>query len=323
VLRQVLPALQVMGGSGDQLEESAEPSALDGTGRLGDFRLVREVGRGGMGVVYEAEQISLGRRVALKVLPFAATMDPRGLQRFQNEARAAACLHHTNIVPVFAVGQERGVHYYAMQLIEGQTLGTMIHDLQQLGRKETPRGKPDPADLNETTPYAGPALSPGLVPPPIAASTAPRWATWATSTEGGIRDAAYFRTVAQLGTGRSGRPGRPGRSAPRKQSLGQLPEGHLVSSLIRKTKSHDAGGDADAQVLLDADLAILGASQSDYQAYAERIRCEYAWVPEPEYRKGRREVLKRFLARPRIFHFLSQLEEPARQNLAAEIARLA
>src|SRR5215831_16742937 len=58
-------------------------------GRLGDFRIIREVGRGGMGMVYEAEQESLGRRVALKVLPFAATMDPRHLQRFHNEARAA------------------------------------------------------------------------------------------------------------------------------------------------------------------------------------------------------------------------------------------
>jgi predicted metal-dependent HD superfamily phosphohydrolase len=75
-------------------------------------------------------------------------------------------------------------------------------------------------------------------------------------------------------------------------------------------------------VLLDADLAILGASEIDYQAYAVSIRREYAWVPEPEYRKGRRQVLERFLTRPRIFHFLSHLEEPARRNLVAEIARL-
>src|SRR5205823_11326746 len=88
--------------------------------------LVREIGRGGMGVVYEAVQISLGRRVALKVLPFAATLDARQLQRFENEARAAAQLHHTNIVPVFAVGSERGVHYYAMQLIDGRTLAEFI-----------------------------------------------------------------------------------------------------------------------------------------------------------------------------------------------------
>src|SRR5947209_5853702 len=93
---------------------------------LGDFRILREVGRGGMGVVYEAEQISLGRRVALKVLPFAATMDPRHLQRFQNEARAAASLEHPHIVPVYGVGCERGVHYYAMKFIDGQTLAGLI-----------------------------------------------------------------------------------------------------------------------------------------------------------------------------------------------------
>ena len=64
----------------------AEPQPPEqATGQLGDFRILREVGRGGMGIVYEAEQISLGRRVALKVLPFAATMDSRQLQRFQNE----------------------------------------------------------------------------------------------------------------------------------------------------------------------------------------------------------------------------------------------
>jgi predicted metal-dependent HD superfamily phosphohydrolase len=102
-----------------------------------------------------------------------------------------------------------------------------------------------------------------------------------------------------------------------------IPEGSLVGALIRKTKTHDAGDDADTQVLLDADLAILGASEMDYQAYAEKIRREYGWVPEPEYRTGRRQVLERFLTRPRIFHFLSNLEQSARRNLAAEIARLA
>jgi hypothetical protein len=96
------------------------------TGTLGGFRIVREVGRGGMGIVFEAEQISLRRRVALKVLPFAATMDARHLQRFHNEAQAAACLHHTNIVPVFSVGSERSVHFYAMQFIEGQSLAESI-----------------------------------------------------------------------------------------------------------------------------------------------------------------------------------------------------
>ncbi len=103
---------------------------------LGDFRIVREIGRGGMGIVYEATQLSLARRVALKVLPFVASLDPIRLQRFKNEAHAAAQLHHTNIVPVYAVGAERGVHFYAMQLIEGHALSTLIHEMRRARRDD-------------------------------------------------------------------------------------------------------------------------------------------------------------------------------------------
>src|SRR5262249_17445136 len=78
--------------------------------------------------VYEAEQLSLHRRVALKVLPLAGGLDPRQLQRFKTEAQAAALLHHTNIVPIHAVGCERGVHFYAMQFIDGQSLAQLIND---------------------------------------------------------------------------------------------------------------------------------------------------------------------------------------------------
>jgi WD40 repeat protein/serine/threonine protein kinase len=152
-------------------------------GQLGDFRIVREVGRGGMGVVYEAQQVSLGRRVALKVLPFAATMDPRQLQRFHNEARAAAALDHPHIVHVHAVGCERAVHFYAMQFIEGQTLAALIAGLRQ------PGGQPVPAEEQSTTPHA-----PGPAAP--AADTAPRAAA---ATERAPVDRAYFRRVAELG----------------------------------------------------------------------------------------------------------------------------
>ncbi|MFO0808130.1 MAG: serine/threonine-protein kinase [Gemmataceae bacterium] len=99
--------------------------------QLGDFRLLREIGRGGMGVVYEAEQVSLGRRVAIKVLPTASALDGRQRRRFLHEAQAAAHLHHTNIVPVFAVGCDRGVDYYAMQYIDGPTLAEIIAALKQ------------------------------------------------------------------------------------------------------------------------------------------------------------------------------------------------
>lgn len=105
-------------------------------GVLGDFRILREIGRGGMGIVYEAIQTSLNRRVALKVLPLAAMLDPRHLQRFKNEALAAASLDHPNIVEVHAVGCERDVHFYAMRYVEGQTLAAVI---EALSRSHTPR----------------------------------------------------------------------------------------------------------------------------------------------------------------------------------------
>ncbi len=105
---------------------------------LGDFQLGREIGRGGIGVVYEARQLSLGRRVALKVLPPSSRLDPRQLRRFENEAQAAAALQHPNIVPVFAYGHECGVPYLAMRLIEGRNLAEVIRDV----RERTGRGLP-------------------------------------------------------------------------------------------------------------------------------------------------------------------------------------
>ena len=110
---------------------------------MGDYRIVREIGRGGMGVVYEAEQVSLGRRVALKVLPSPAGRDGTTLARFRREARASARLHHTNIVPVFEVGQDGEIRYYAMQFIQGQSLDSVIRELRRLrGRSRLERGQP-------------------------------------------------------------------------------------------------------------------------------------------------------------------------------------
>src|SRR5262245_65944878 len=85
-----------------------------------------------MAVVYEAEQVSLGRRVALKVLPQALRLDPTRKARFEREARAVARLHHTNIVPVFGVGEHEGVHYYAMQFIHGQGLDSVLEEVKKL-----------------------------------------------------------------------------------------------------------------------------------------------------------------------------------------------
>ena len=100
--------------------------------QIGDYRILREIGRGGMGVVYEAEQISLGRRVALKVLPRQVSSDRMVRERFRREARAAARLHHTNIVPVYEVGQDGDVGFYAMQFIQGEGLDLVITELLRL-----------------------------------------------------------------------------------------------------------------------------------------------------------------------------------------------
>ncbi len=97
---------------------------------LGDFRLIREIGRGGMGIVYEAEQVSLGRRVAIKVLSDNQLRDESFRKRFLREARSAAALHHTNIVPVFGVGEQNGIHFYAMQYIDGLALDTVLKTLR-------------------------------------------------------------------------------------------------------------------------------------------------------------------------------------------------
>ncbi len=131
-LRRLFPAIQALVGLGTDVDvadssPSMGPVAVDRT--LGDFRILRELGRGGMGVVYEAEQLSLGRRVALKVLPFAAMLDKRHLERFKNEARAAAVLKHPHIVSVYSVGHDRGVHFYAMELVEGESLARVIEQL--------------------------------------------------------------------------------------------------------------------------------------------------------------------------------------------------
>jgi hypothetical protein len=99
---------------------------------LGDYRILKEIGRGGMGVVYEAEQVSLGRHVALKVLPLHVAKDARLLERFRREVRAAAKLHHSNIVPVFEAGEADDVRFYAMQYIQGQSLDTVIDELRRM-----------------------------------------------------------------------------------------------------------------------------------------------------------------------------------------------
>ncbi|QDT05056.1 Serine/threonine-protein kinase PrkC [Rubripirellula lacrimiformis] len=112
----------------DQQTESDGSATLAGRlfERLGDFRLVREIGRGGMGIVYEARQESLERTVAIKILPKQSLLDNDALKRFQHEAKTAAAMHHSNIVPIFGIGENDGTHYLVMQLVRGESLDRQI-----------------------------------------------------------------------------------------------------------------------------------------------------------------------------------------------------
>ena len=139
----VPPGNRNMTSGGDDRESSRT---------IGEFTVIREIGRGGMGVVYEATQASLNRRVALKTLPISDRMDQRQIQRFQNEARAAAQLQHPNIVPVFSIGMDAGVHFYAMQFIPGYDLAHYIrHAKTILASPRAPRSGDTPRFAAATT----------------------------------------------------------------------------------------------------------------------------------------------------------------------------
>jgi len=281
-LRKLLPALQMLAvaGSADAAAQG-EDQETSVTGVLGDFRIIREIGRGGMGVVYEAEQISLARRVALKVLPFAATMDPRQLQRFQNEARAVAQLHHTNIVPVYYVSCERGVHFYAMQYIDGHSLARVIADLRLPPSPKIADSRLQIADLKDA------AKSPQTSEPARESlgsqseicnlqSAICNSTELALFTAVSTKDAGYFRAVAQLGI----------------QAAEALDHAHQMGIIHRDIKPANLlvdatgrlwvtdfglarianpGGDAGGGLTLTGDLVGTLRYMSPEQALAKRI----------------------------------------------------
>src|SRR5262249_26956190 len=241
-IRELFPALVLMEELGSVEGPRAGPSAgaVRGKGKvpeqLGDYRILGEVGRGGMGVVYEAVQESLGRHVALKVFASHGLLLPTYLERFRREAWAAARLHHTNIVPVHGVGEHEGVHYYAMQFIQGQGLDEVLKAVKRLRRRKDPSSAenagpgtdlsqslaqgllsgnfaetgalvgrrtdiqpvPRPDGLENRPTKEGPAEA----SPPVSSNppTGPTAAGSASGTElTGQTEAQYFRSVARMG----------------------------------------------------------------------------------------------------------------------------
>jgi serine/threonine protein kinase len=169
------------------------PAAQEGpllNRRLGDFEIVREVGRGGMGVVYEARQASLNRKVALKVLSAGVGLSPKAVQRFHREAEAAAKLHHTNIVPIYATGEENGTHFYAMELIEGPSLDLVIRDL----RRPPAAAPASPAIPDEVNRHLTPLVSTG----PYVESPSPSPPGSGLSASSLNSGGGYFDAVARM-----------------------------------------------------------------------------------------------------------------------------
>jgi serine/threonine protein kinase/Tfp pilus assembly protein PilF len=154
---------------------------------IGDYRLTREIARGGMGVVYEAWQVSLRRRVALKVLPFNSAQDAKRIGRFKNEAQAAAQVQHPNIVPVYAVGEEGGTHFYTMQIVDGRSLLDVLNVLQ--GHSGCPQSTARPTNTrNQDNQESNSALIP--MAPEFGASP---------FSFGALETTDHVRAIARLG----------------------------------------------------------------------------------------------------------------------------
>jgi WD40 repeat protein/serine/threonine protein kinase/tetratricopeptide (TPR) repeat protein len=235
-IRDLFPALLMMEDLGESSGAATGSLAADNglavaarLERLGDYRILREIGRGGMGVVYEAEQESLGRRVALKVLSAGALADPKQVRRFEREAKAAARLHHTNIVPVFGVGRQDGHHYFVMQFIAGLGLDAVLENLRRLRREKSEAGPAPPsraaaggtrgltaaevarsliagrvaaagppADGEPTEPLDADAAAPSNGPPADASASA-AVLPGSSGLSSSDTDCRYYRSVARIG----------------------------------------------------------------------------------------------------------------------------
>ena len=195
--------------------QAAAPPPLE---QLGEYRILREIGRGGMGVVYEAIQETLRRRVALKILPMHRRIDAIQMQRFQLEARSAARLHHSSIVPVYGVGEAGGIHYYVMQYIQGHGLDMILDDLRRLrggigvaGGAKSDTGSMAVARSLLTGRFAaseserGGGAPSATVPGERGGSNTPPGGRFATAASIGSvlsnpTEWGYYRAVAQLGS---------------------------------------------------------------------------------------------------------------------------
>ncbi len=193
-----------------------QPSNFSSSQKLGEFELLGELGRGGMGVVYKAYQPSLNRYVALKIIKEGLSTTQNIIQRFKREAEAAARLHHPNIVPIFSIGSEMNLHYYAMELVEGPSLDSVLEAFQsddfeiqtdEISSETTQDIQPTIDSSSETVAEDLEATTdlqaePEIVQTPVPISKKPTLSQWVL-TELGANDLKkskkeYFNNIARL-----------------------------------------------------------------------------------------------------------------------------
>jgi serine/threonine protein kinase/WD40 repeat protein/Flp pilus assembly protein TadD len=312
-IRSVFPALveleRAKSDAGPEL--AVEVADAPPVTNLGDFRLLREVGRGGMGVVYEAEQVSLGRRVALKLLPTDVFRDPVKRRRFEREAKAAAKLHHTNIVPVHGFGEHEGTPYYVMQFIPGLGLDAVISELGRSpagGRTREPTTPPSSgqavlsvalahsllgAEEAGTQGWDGAAgdaptvtSAGGATPDPAPLSRPDRGSSVSLSTSGVLlpgqsgsgvggstgRRTTYWESVARIGV----------------QVAGALAYAHKLGVLHRDIKPANLLLDLDGTVWV-ADFGLAKADDSDDLTHTGDVLGTLRYLP-PEAFEGRADA---------------------------------
>lgn len=296
-IRSLFPTLLLVERLGPPDESPAAPA------RLGEYRLLRELGRGGMGVVYEAVQESLGRRVAVKVLP-PDRCSGRWMDRFRREAKAAARLHHTNIVPVFGVGEEGGTHFYAMQYIAGHGLDRVLFEARRLrdatlsASVQPPAGPSALAHQLLTDSFAGGSTVPDAPGPAVADRSAPA----ALPTDGG-----YFRAAARLG----------------RQAADALHHAHQQGVLHRDVKPSNLILDTRGSLWV-ADFGLAKASGEDDLTHTGDVLGTLRYMA-PERFRGRCDARSDVYAVGATLYELAALrpafDEPDRLTLVDRIAR--
>jgi eukaryotic-like serine/threonine-protein kinase len=274
-IRELFPALvemeQVQKDRQGAAAQTNEPKA-PGLAQLGDFRIIREVGKGGMGIVYEAEQMSLGRHVALKVLPSRVLLNTKARRRFEREAKSAARLHHTNIVPVFGVGEHDGTPFYVMQFIQGLGLDVVLEQLKNPDVYQAATGTPaggEPRPLSNGG-RAADGHEPVTQPPrgePAAASVARSLlnGAFAATIDSPHDDGSTLDAGTTVGTENSPAAGpRPAPAAP----SGQSPSSS--SPVVLPARRSDGSKSSGRKETYWHSVALIGTQVADALEYAHK-----------------------------------------------------